>query len=77
MSKEVGAKEDRLNFVLDFAMQNVLEVVQKAVQILVNRGDDQALTALQSCVGEVFKGASECRREGKRMEIADDTESVN
>ena len=56
----------------DRAMQRVLNTLQKDIIFLTNNVDDQRLTSLQACVGEIFRRAAQCRAQGKLMEISCD-----
>ena len=54
------------------AIKKILDTLQAVIVLLVDQRNDQALTALQSCVGELFKRAAECRAENKKMIISED-----
>lgn len=58
--------------VYEQALRLSLEVLQRAVVFACNMGDDEALQNLQSCASEIFKRASRCRSEGKKMKIVED-----
>lgn len=53
----------------DKAMQMVLNTLETAITMLINQGNDAALQALQTCTGELFRRAAECRQQGKKMEV--------
>lgn len=61
-----GATESSLTKT-DKAMQMVLNSLDKAIALLVKQGNDRALYAMQSCISELLRRASECRLQGCNM----------
>lgn len=53
----------------DRAMRKVLQTLQTAIIILVNQRNDAALQAFQACCGELFREASEARKQGRSMDV--------
>ena len=56
---------------LDDLTGKTLQALQKIIGSYVNLRADAELTALQDCVSELLRGASQCRRENKRYEISE------
>ena len=52
--------------------KKALDILQETIILFVNKKDDESLAHLQTCVGELFRRASVCRKENKLMEITDD-----
>ena len=50
---------------LDDLTGKTLQSLQKIIGSYVNLRADEELTALQDCVSELLRGASQCRRENK------------
>ena len=67
-----GGDQERLDLLIDKTMSKVLATLQTAIVLLTNESRDKELEALQSCVSELLRQASECRREGKKMAIIDE-----
>ena len=67
-----GGDQEKLAALTDTAVQKLLNTMQKAIVHLVAQNNDQALSALQACIGELFRRAAECRMQDKKMEISDE-----
>jgi len=66
---ETSGGPENMETLTDKAIQKVLDTLQTSISLLVDQENDRALTALQACVGALFKRAAECRAEGKRMDV--------
>ena len=60
---------------LDDLTTKTLVALQKIIQQYVNIGADAELQALNDCVAELLRGASQCRQENKKYEISDNENS--
>lgn len=65
----IGVEKESFSITADQVVPMVLNTLERGIMLLVNRGDDESLTALQACTSELFRRAAECRKQGKRMEV--------
>ena len=62
---------EKLEILKNQAMKNVLKIMQKSIQILVNSGDTQRLLILQACKNKLFQDAETAMKAGKKIKISD------
>lgn len=73
-----GNEDTDRNTQIDLAARRSLERFQLLTKILVDLKDEQRLTALQECIHQMFRQASECLETGKTMVIREsDTTDPN